>query len=499
VVRSLPAWSSVVKASLAGHAWLGLVAGGLMYLICLSGTLAVFYQELERWEQPRALEGQRAEPDVVQRAVASALARLPAAPPHLYVGLPAASMPRLTVSTDKEHEAWFVNADGSLGERVAHPWTHLLLNLHIYLHLPSTVGLLVVGASGALLFGLIVSGFLAHPRIVKDAFRLRLGSPHLEQTDIHNRLSVWGAPFHVVIALTGAYFGLASVMFVLLGWAFHGGKTDEATDVIYGAEPKVHGAAGAPDVATALRRLAGVTPAGTSPSFLTVHDAGTPRQFVAFEVRQPGRLIWAEYYQFDGAGTYLGRTDYSDGPVGRQVIYSSYRIHFGNFGGWPVKVLYGLLGLSLTVISASGINIWLARRRTRDYLNDLWMGTIWGAPAALALTAVTTVVFGVPSTALFWVALASAIGWSLFARQPEHARRVLCGITAALLGALVAGYTATFGIAGLTPAASWITGGVLGATAILATVAARPVAAAVSEGARTHLTGVIPPDPVSER
>ena len=65
--------------------------------------------------------------------------------------------------------------DGSLGEPVAHDWTHLLLNLHIYLHLPSTLGLIVVGALGAMLFGLIVSGFLAHPRIVKDAFRLRLG------------------------------------------------------------------------------------------------------------------------------------------------------------------------------------------------------------------------------------------------------------------------------------------------------------------------------------
>ena len=82
----------------------------------------------------------------------------------------------------------------------------------------------------------------------------------------------------------------------------------------------------------------------------------------------------------------MGRSDYSDGPVGRQVIYSSYRIHFGNYGGVPVKILYGLLGLSLTVISATGINIWLARRKTRDYLNDLWIGTIWGAPAALALT-----------------------------------------------------------------------------------------------------------------
>ena len=132
-------------------------------------------------------------------------------------------MPRVTVSTDQENQAWFVNPDGSLGGAVAHDWTHLLLNLHIYLHLPSTLGLTVVGSLGAMLFGLIVSGFLAHPRIVKDAFRLRLGgSLHLEQVDLHNRLSVWGAPFHVVIALTGAYFGLATLLFYLLGAAFHG-------------------------------------------------------------------------------------------------------------------------------------------------------------------------------------------------------------------------------------------------------------------------------------
>ncbi len=111
---------------------------------------------------------------------------------------------------------------------------------------------------------------------------------------------------------------------------------------------------------------------------------------------QPGRLIWAEYYRFDANGSYVGRSDYSDGPVGRQVIYSSYRIHFGNFGGVPVKILYALLGLSLTVISVTGINIWLARRKTRDYLNDLWIGSVWGAPAALALTAVTEILLNIP-------------------------------------------------------------------------------------------------------
>lgn len=468
----IPRFSTIVKKSLAGHAWLGLVGGGLMYLICLSGTLAVFYQEWERWEQPEVHELQRADPASVQRAVATVLGRLPAPPPHLYVGLPTTAMPRVTVSTEEEHQSWFVTPDGSLGEHVAHDWTHLLLNLHIYLHLPPTLGLIVVGAMGAMLFGLIVSGFLAHPRIVRDAFRLRLGgSMHLEQVDLHNRLSVWGAPFHVVMALTGAYFGLAGALFFLLGAAFHGGDTEAASAAIFAAEPKVQGDGRIPNVERALREIGRVSPAGTSPSFMTVHDAGTPKQFIEVEVVQPGRLIWAEYYRFDANGSYVGRSDYSDGPVGRQVIYSSYRIHFGNFGGVPVKILYGLLGLSLTVISVTGINIWFARRKTRDYLNDLWIGMVWGAPAALALTAVTEILLNVPSTALFWIALLAAIAWALRLKDPARARRDLCATAAALLGVLVVGYLLKFDTTRLPQVAWWINGA-LAATAIVMTAIA---------------------------
>jgi uncharacterized iron-regulated membrane protein len=474
--------SAIVKKSLAGHAWLGLLAGGLMYLICLSGTLAVFYQEFERWEQPQIREMLGYEPAAIQQAVAAALKRLPQTPQHLYVTLPTSEAPRISVSTDTEDEAWFVNADGTLGEPVAHHWTHLLLNLHIYLHLPSTLGLLVVGASGAVLVGLVISGFLAHPRIFKDAFRFRAGgSRYFEQVDLHNRLSVWGAPFHAVIALTGAYFGLASILFVLLGAAFHDGKTDDATAAIYSPEPKVHGAGGVPNVAAALQRVDSVVPAGTSASFLTIHEAGTASQFIEVQVVQPRRLIWAEYYRFDAAGNYVGRTDYSDGPIGRQVIYSSYRIHFGNFAGWPVKVLYGVLGLSLTIISATGINIWLARRRTRDYVNDLWMGTVWGAPLALALTAVTAVVFHLPSTALFWFTLAASVGWALRTQEPARARKDLCAASAMLLLVLLAGYFVTYDAQEITPVAWWVNGGVLSVAAVMAAIARHPLSAAITD------------------
>jgi uncharacterized iron-regulated membrane protein len=466
--------SSVVKQSLASHAWLGLLCGGLMYLICLSGTLVVFYQELERWEQPEIAESLRYDPAAVQRAVSEALDRLPSMPPHLYIGLPTPASPRISVSTDAEGEAWFAQADGALGDPIAHDWTHLVQNLHIYLHLPSTVGLLVVGALGALLSSLVVSGFLAHPRIFKDAFHLRLnGSLHQEQADLHNRLSVWGAPFHIVIALTGAYFGLAGVFFLLLGAAFHNSDTDAATAAIYATEPQVQNAPGVPDIARALLRMDEVIPAATSPSFITVHDAGSGRQFVEFEVVHPRRLIWAEYYRFDGDGDYLGRSDYSDGPIGRQIIYSSYRIHFGNFAGWPGKVLYALLGLSLTIISATGVNIWLAKRRTRDYLNDLWMGTIWGAPTALALTAVISVLFGIPSTAVFWSALAAALSWALYVGHPARAKRDLCALTALLITMLLAGYVVHFDTSRVTPIAWWVNGGLLAIAVVMMTIALR--------------------------
>ena len=377
-VMNLAPASAIVKSALAGHSWIGLVAGGLTYLICLSGTLAVFYQELERWEQPSVEERTGYEPAAVEKALENLAARVPELPEHVYVTLPSPAMPRLIVSTDRE--GWFVDRDGLLGEAAAHDWTHLLLNLHIYLHLPSTVGLVLVSSLGALLFGLIASGFLAHPSIFKDAFSLRiLGSRQLEQTDIHNRLSVWGAPFHVVIALTGAYFGLVSPLLSVVASAYHRGDERAVSASVFGDEPALDQKVAPPEIARALRNLETVAPQGT-PILVTLHGPGTPRQFIEVFATHPGRLIYSENYRFDTRGVYLGKAGFSDGELGRQIVYSSYRAHFGHFGGFPVKVAYAVLGLALTVVSVTGVNIWLARRKARDYLDDLWAGLVLGRP-----------------------------------------------------------------------------------------------------------------------
>lgn len=47
----------------------------------------------------------------------------------------------------------------------------------------------------------------------------------------------------------------------------------------------------------------------------------------------PGRLVYSEIYRFTLDGEYINHQALSDGPAGRQLAYSVYRLHFGQFGG----------------------------------------------------------------------------------------------------------------------------------------------------------------------
>ncbi|WP_293408780.1 hypothetical protein [Phenylobacterium sp.] len=51
--------------------------------------------------------------------------------------------------------------------------------------------------------------------------------------------------------------------------------------------------------------------------------------------------------------------------LGEQILGVLVVLHFGWFGGWPIKVAYGLLGAGRTAVTAPSVAIWLARRRDK--------------------------------------------------------------------------------------------------------------------------------------
>lgn len=404
---------STVKRALSAHAAIGLLAGALLYLISLTGTLSVFYAEWQRIEQPHAPEMSEIAPDNVQKAVAAVIASEADKPTttHLYVHLPVDDLPRTTITTD--HQAAHINADGSLAGPEEIAWSDFLIKLHYTLHLPSLVGITIVGALGVMMLALSLSGVIAHPRIFRDAFCLRAKNGNgVGLADWHNRLSVWTLPFSVAIALTGALIGMATVTAYSLAAVNYDGEVEAVYAPVFGAEGEADKTpAPIPDVAAALRYMALEYPE-VQPSYAILHDPMTVGQHVQIVGTHDRRLIFGEYYAFDASGRFLHAAGLSDGALGQQAAASTYKLHFGNFGGLPVKLAYFLFGLALTAICATGVYIWLGKRERRGIhqprLRAAWNAVIWGAPFALLCTILVRITYGNDAwfSGIFWLSYA---------------------------------------------------------------------------------------------
>ncbi len=439
LINQLKPSSQLVKTSLSSHSWLGIVIGALMYVICLSGTLVVFFEEFERWEQPLVEEYLDYEIENIQSSILQVQSKVDVVPKTIYAVLPTVAVPRIHVATDEEE--WFVNKDGSLAESPHVPWTEMLKELHIYLHLPSTLGIIIVACFGAFLVGLIITGLLAHPKIFKDAFKLRIGgSAHLEQADIHNRLGVWGTPFYFIIGLTGAYIGLVGIM----GYSISASDVDKSLDdviaAVYGADPVVLTKNdNTIELEPAFEYLAAQHPAAT-PIYIAYQNPGKDNQYFEVAATLPERLIYSEIYRFNIDGSFINHQQLSDGAAGRQLAYSVYRLHFGHFGGFGVKVLYGLLGLALSVISVTGINIWLTKRKRTTPINHIWTGIVWGMPTALMVALFCSFIIKDGLPIIFWASLIICIVFCLIIKKHTLSRLILMTTSAFLAISVIVVY-----------------------------------------------------------
>jgi len=438
-----------VAAVLAGHSTLGLTFAALIYIVCFSGTVAVFANELLRWERPAGPVVTEATPAVLARTVEAGYARALSLGPvnELFVQLPTDDLPRLLIQATHGEtgviEAWLADESGALTQQEGIVWWQFLIGLHVRLHVPGVWGLILVGIIGVFTVSLIASGVLAHPRILKDAFLLRWGrSRRLQEADLHNRLSVWGLPFHLTIALSGAVLGLAPIAVNLLVETGHRGDTAPVYLELYGPGPGEDRApAPIPDLQAIVEGLLRTYP-DAAVEAVTLQNVATAGQLVHVITKRPGQLNLSERHFFDSTGTLLRTAGYDDGPAGIQWTAAMTALHYGWFGGWFVKIAYGVLGAALTIIAATGVNIWLARwsdkGRIRRAWQRVWTAIVWGQPAAFGASALVAFLGDAEQVATaYFIVVTAALAAGYFVRDNRLLSDALRCIGAASLLALV--------------------------------------------------------------
>jgi uncharacterized iron-regulated membrane protein len=257
---------------------------------------------------------------------------------------------------------------------------HFLLTLHtdMFLGLP---GMLFLGLMGLLFFVATISGVVLYAPFMRklDFGTLRTSrSRRLRWLDYHNLLGILLLSWATIVGLTGVINTLATPIVQL--W-----QADQLAAITRGYDGQ---ATPAPS------RLASVEAAVATAKAAA---PGNRVQFVAF----PGggfssRHHYAVFLQGD---TPLTRrlltpalidartgelTDMRPMPWYAQALLLSQPLHFGDYGGLPLKLLWAILDLFTIVVLGSGVYLWFGRRRSsiESRLTELVSGgAIAPAPA----------------------------------------------------------------------------------------------------------------------
>lgn len=441
--------SPFVRRMIDSHSVLGLAFAALIYVVSLSGALTLFVPEISLWESPNMPTAYQTTPEAIATAAENAEAQLTDRFEilNVIVTAPDEFRPYMTVRLNERKDPqsplqsidWIADpATGELGTQASAPYAHVIEDLHTLLHLPRPWGRYLVGLLGVAMFTLILSGICAHPTMFKDAFKLRLDrNARMAWTDIHNRLSVWGLPFHLIITFTGAFLGIAGLIVAALAMVAYDGDQDAAIQVIQGPQA-----------------LSDMPPMSASPDYeqMLKDSQGEGRTFsimIAANPKDSGNTTSIAYYEdgilsmrtsdiYRNTGEFLEKFGGSGSPTGARAFGMVQPLHYGTFGGYPIKLLYFVLSLALTYITSTGMMIWFKRKmqqgQPKPKSEAAWRGMTTGLSLSLAATALATATqIDPPLEPIFFGVWAVSLTATYFSGNLVQSIRLQYGLIAAVL------------------------------------------------------------------
>ncbi|WP_205480315.1 PepSY-associated TM helix domain-containing protein [Sphingomonas arenae] len=363
---------SAVRAWYLVHKWTSLVCTLFLLMLCLTGLPLIFHDEVEELAGgPPPLAGPASSSDapgllpldtMLQRALAERPGEVP-----LYMAFDNES-PLLTVTTgpapnSPETQMTLMLFDRTNGRLVAPPGEkgimELLLQLHtdMFLGLP---GMLLLGAMGLLFVAALVSGVVLYAPFMRklDFGTLRTErSRRLKWLDWHNLLGIAAFAWMTVVGVTGIINALATPL--VDQW--RNGALAEMTGREAGAAPLPPARYGSLDRAMASARAA--LP-GNDPQFIAFPGGAysTGHHYAVFfqgDTPLTKRLLTPALIDAE-----TGRlTDVRPMPISMTALQLSQPLHFGDYGGLPLKLLWAALTLFTIVVLGSGVYLWLGRRQ----------------------------------------------------------------------------------------------------------------------------------------
>lgn len=391
------------------HKLLGISTGIVIFVLCFTGAISLFATEISVWESAalsNASSGAEVPPEqwpinhMLDQARKTYGGKDGRDVEVFYMGKSDDKQRYLSSWTHTESdEAWHYSYwDASTGELITHQEmgiSEVLAEMHRALWLPNPYGNYLVGLFGVILMIMAIGGIIIHLHWRRDAETLRLDTDKRHKwSDLHKVAGLWALPFHIVIGFTGALFGLLGVILILVALVAYGGDQDRAVAEVFGKDPSpTHQQVVVPTVNPFITKAKKDMQAGFSPNKLMLVYPGDENMFVLVYGGYPKSLTMDSFakYRLD-TGEAIKLVDYEHGPAALKAYGITVPLHYATFGGLAMKILYAGLAIMTAILPATGVLLWLRRRKSIDRKSRFVFWALLSIPVASSIGFVAAVV-----------------------------------------------------------------------------------------------------------
>lgn len=365
------------------HTVSGIIISFLLYVIFFAGAFALFKDEITVWEEGERInrtERQSTDFDFLLKELDQTYQldgrdiqfRFGLAEDHVSAFL-SASKDTINNAEGDESHYFITNIHNAEVETYSENYSlgEFLYRLHFFHQLP-TFGIYIAGFVGLLFLFAIVTGIIVHWKKMISGFFAFDPKSTLKRiwTDAHTALGVIGLPFQIVFAVTGAYFCLSLFVLAPANILYKNDRNKLMQDLRPAPIEE-------PWIASTDQKIPSFNDfVKNVPKWEDFHITNLKIQnFGGVNMKFVMSGEYADDKQLLGAGRiiydpFTGETIESKDPLNANYVekmqHVLYRLHFADFGGLTMRIIYFILALVTCFVIISGVLIWIEARNRRN-------------------------------------------------------------------------------------------------------------------------------------
>lgn len=379
--------SDIMKLSKSMHTWVGITAGILLFICFFAGGLSMFQHQFSKWATPQQQVLDRIEPNQYQQLIDQTQQQFPETRKSFSLSFQDKEFYYAPLSWSEQHgkgfnrdqTTWLATLDNN-GELVTRQenlskagW--LIEQLHQTAGIPGVighegVGVYVMGIVSVLYFLAIMSGLLILlPTLVKDYFAIRPGKNKKRfWLDTHNVVGISSLPFHIIISITVIVFAFHDLFYDSIN---HLALKNAAKPNPPVAEQQLQVPPQQLDIQKILNKVREVSPE-YSVDYIEFNNLDDPQnanaRIALYSGKQMLRGASNDFMRMNpyAVDRYNNSGIHTQASAGETAINAMFSLHFGSYGGNPVRWIYLILGMGGAFLFYSGNILWIETRARKQ-------------------------------------------------------------------------------------------------------------------------------------